>query len=125
MKELIKFEGEHPGKAGILFSSQYNSFNGSALPALNATFESIGGPVDVDWMLRTASFGAGKVLGVSSAAYNIMKPVWNMANQSSPTAGMSEPGHATAAVAAFYWMNTQKTGKDMFSPALQQCDCTK
>ena len=125
LERLLEFDDQQSSARGVLFSSAYNSLNGSELPGLNATFETIGGPVDADWMLRTAGFGSGLVPGLSNAAYYVVKPAWNLVNGASPTAGISEPGHANAPAAAQYWLTSGKSLREIFGPALKQCECMK
>lgn len=49
-----------------MYSANYNAFSFSdPMLGLNTAFESIGGPVNIDWMLRSAGGG----LGVEPYAY--------------------------------------------------------
>ena len=122
--KLIAFDDQQSSALGVLYSSNYNSL-GSALPGLNASFQTVGGPVDGDWMLRSAGFGLGAVPGLANAAYNVMKPVWNFVQGASPNAGISDPSHANAPAAALYWLTSGQSLRQIFAPVLEQCGCTK
>jgi len=125
LQQLIEFDDQQSSALGTLYSHDYNALSfGEKILNLNATFVTIGGPVDADWMLRSAAFGAGYFL-LSEAVYNAGKVFWNVVNGSSPTRGMSEPGHKNAAAAAEAWLRSGKSLREIFAPALKQCGCMR
>ena len=122
----------------ILLTTKYNMFSFSEdVLNLNASFDSIGGKVDLDWMIRS-SFPVPKVGG---AGYYIGKPAWNIINMFpatsksiangkwnignyNPFRNMNEEGHRNApAAAAYYWSNPNVKISDMFAPAIKECKC--
>jgi hypothetical protein len=122
LQKLINFDNQQSSAMGVLFSLKYNSVSMSDdLLGLNCAFESIGGPVDIDWMLRTAFFGYGSVPGISHALYYVAKPIWNMLNGNSPFTNLFDPSHTNAPSAARYWMNSGLSLSQMFAPAIETC----
>jgi hypothetical protein len=103
---------------------------------LNCSFESIGGSVDIDWMLRSAFFGAGS-FNLARSFYILEKYFWNSVNMvastpkyyegkitlsdMNPFTGMYEPGHWNAPDATTYWLHNGQTIEQIFSPALEEC----
>jgi hypothetical protein len=98
------------------------SFSDSIL-GLNADFPTIGGPVDADWMLRSAAGGLGRVPGLSHAIYNSGKMIWNIAKRKNPLYNLNQAGNANAPSAARMWLTEGKTLSEIFEPALQECRC--
>ena len=122
LQKLIDFDNQQSSSRGVLFSSTYHSgsFEDDIL-GLNCSFESVGGLVDIDWMLRTAAFGLGSIPLVSHAVYWVAKPSWNMVNGNSPFTNINDPGHANAPSAARYWMSSGMNLSQIFAPALEKC----
>ena len=66
-KKLIEHDDKQSSALGVTCSKEYNSFSfNDAILGLNCDFESNGGPVDVDWMLRSAAGPLGVVPGISN-----------------------------------------------------------
>jgi RHS repeat-associated protein len=127
-KELIEFERTQSSALGVIWSLDYNSL-GKKLTLLNCDFESIGGPVDVDWMLRVAGFGFGYYDDIAKSLYLTGKPLWNKIDQTLRNVhvplntNFNGPGHINSPGAANYWLNSGKRLEEMFEPALEDCKC--
>lgn len=124
----------------IIGFSEYNFLSLSKNTInLNASFDSIIGKVDIDWMIRsslpmpiTNTYGMGYYLG---------KPIWNTFNMFpatkqaiktgqwnishyNPFRNMTEEGHANAPNAIKYYYGTPNmTIEKMFAPAIENCKC--
>jgi RHS repeat-associated protein len=122
-QRLINFDNQQSSSLGVLFAWEYSPLNffGGDIMGLNCSFESIGGPVDIDWMLRTAGWGLGSVPGFSHAAYFFGKPLWNIVNGADYDKNISEPSHFHAPSAARYWMNSGMPLEQLFAPAVEEC----
>jgi hypothetical protein len=111
---------------GVLFSADYNSLSFSEnILSLNADFPSLGGNVDIDWMLRSAAGGLGYVDGLSHATYWSGKMVWNVARIKNPFENISQDGNANAPNAARMWLQEGMKLDEIFAPAIKKCECIK
>ncbi len=127
LMKLIDYERSNPyfifgrDKKYNMLSFEVDTLN------LNASFESIGGKVDIDWMLRVS---------VVPGLYYIAKPAWNVANnvigvknskyRFTPFIGMDEEGHRNAHGAAMFYLIHKGDGmtmEKMFKPAIDNCKC--
>jgi RHS repeat-associated protein len=130
LMDLIKYEKTHV--LPVPFSWQYNPFSLSKkIIDLNASYDSIGGKVDIDWMLRS-NVGLGFANHIS---YYALKVGWNIASamfsgsifsgKVYPFAGMSDEGHKNAPTAAEFKTYNDISFEKMFAPAITKCECMK
>lgn len=90
---------------------------------LNKPYPSIGGDVDIDWMLRSSFYGYGRIPGMSILIYNAGKMTWNVMNRAKPRQNMDIERHQNAAKAAYFWLREGLTLREIFEPAINICDC--
>nr|WP_318035792.1 RHS repeat-associated core domain-containing protein [Ralstonia pseudosolanacearum] len=82
LKKIVEFEKENGKVATVL---QYNPFNFSEdAVALDASFPSVGGPVSIDWMMRSAGGGMTSMPIGNMVSYLAQKSAWNMLNLNVP-----------------------------------------
>ncbi len=125
LADLIALDDEAASPRAVLYSPSFHSlsFRDSIL-GLNENFESLAGPVDIDWMLRSAFYGVGALPGGplwTHGMYFGAKAVWNVASKRSPWSGMSEPGNRNAPLAAAMWLQEGMKLREIFAPALETC----
>jgi hypothetical protein len=119
---LVEFDAQQSSPLGTMYSANYNAFSFSdPMLGLNTAFESIGGPVNIDWMLRSAGGGLGYVPGLSMGIYGTAKAMWNLMNGNSPTTNINAAQNINAPTAALYWLQNGIPLSDLFAPALKQC----
>ena len=121
-------------KLEVIYSWKFNSLSFSEdITALNAAFDSIYGPVDADWMLRSTLGGFGINPVTAYLTYFEGKFVWNGVvgiadminggNGQSPFIGMfDQPDHINAPLVAAKWLWSPKTLEEIFAPALKKCE---
>ena len=121
-------------KLEVIYSWKFNSLSFSEdITALNAAFDSIYGPVDADWMLRSTLGGFGINPVTAYLTYFEGKFVWNgvvgiadMINGGkgqSPFIGMfDQSDHINAPLVAAKWLWSPKTLEEIFAPALKKCE---
>ena len=131
---LIERERAYQGKIYNYFSINqgfpYNEFSISDdLTRLNASFDSIIGKVDGDYMLRIASAMSLNPIqseGMYDLTYKEMKYTWNTINvlitqKGSFSMGMNEEGHKNSSKAAYLYSKGLQL-KDLFYPAIAKCN---
>ncbi|MHB8881658.1 MAG: hypothetical protein ACYC69_09170 [Thermodesulfovibrionales bacterium] len=134
LERLVDYDDKY-GQGAVLLG-RYNSANffTTDLHELNVPFESIAGPVDIDWMLRSSLGGAGRSPEISNAAFYLMKPVWdtvwglrNWIVDGTPLVnpfGYGDKGdksYVNAPSAASAWLLSGMPLRALFAPALEQC----
>lgn len=119
--KLIDY-AEKNGKTKTIMN--YGSFNFSSdMAALDAAFPSRGGLVSVDWMMRSAVYGAGSPLGISFIAYSAAKSWWNIANGTWPWTNLMGEANSNAPSALSAWLyNSDMSLREMFDESLKQCE---
>lgn len=124
LKKLVEFDSQQDSPLGTLFSEDYNalSFSDNML-GLNVDFQTIGDPVDADWMLRSAAGGLGRVPGLSHGVYGAGKMLWNAMNLRNPLSNLTQDGNLNAPSAARMWLTEGRPLSEIFAPALQECGC--
>ncbi len=127
---------EKMGAKNLVRSSEYSAF-GSNVSDLNSPFESVIGPVDIDWMLRTSAYGLGSNEVVGTMIFGSSKIFWNITNpvvkitwlqmpdisDFNPFAQYDDPSYTNAPKAASLYLGGGKRMKDIFAPALKKCEC--
>lgn len=126
LAKLVAFDDKQSSALGTLYSKDYHSlsFRDNML-GLNADFPSIGGNVDIDWMLRSAGYGTGRIPGISHAVYGVGKVIWNSVRLHNPLQNISQDGNLNAPAAARMWLSDGKKLAEIFAPALKECACKK
>jgi hypothetical protein len=124
LKRLIDFDARQDSPHGVLFSKNYHALSFSDdIMGLNADFETIAGPVDADWMLRSAGWGLGHYKLFSHALYGGGKIAWNTARQRNPLENITQTGNLNAPAAATLWLSEGRPLSEIFAPALRECGC--
>ena len=128
LRQLVDFD-QNNGMARTL--DDYHPLS-SKLPDLNNNYDSVDGPVDIDWMFRsTAGLQFGPI--GTQLAYAGGKATWNaISNWGALVTGdhsMSktldswlDPGNMNAPSAAWNYVNKYKSLAKQFEPALKKCD---
>ncbi|MDR2506516.1 MAG: RHS repeat-associated core domain-containing protein [Candidatus Accumulibacter sp.] len=123
---------EANGRWGTLFSREYNALAPPRWPGfpspgdLNCPFESLIGPVDIDWMLRSSFFGLGRVESSARFIFEAGKTVWNIFNRIFTDDKAPHPfdygdsSYTNAPGAAAQWANGVSL-REFFAPALEAC----
>jgi len=122
LKKLLAFDDVQSSPLGVIWSKQYNAFSFSDdMLGLNADFPSKGGNVDIDWMLRTALLGLGRV----TAIYNYYggKILWNSIQLQNPFKNITQEGNLNAPSALYYWFNSGEHLREIFQPWEKECKC--
>ena len=101
LKKLIEYEDIH-GKFKTLGKYNTVSFN-SEFVSLDAAFPSTGGPVSIDWMLRSG--GAGMTIGMAHFTYSFGKIINNSIHLNNPFLNISGEANWNAPTALQYWMH--------------------
>ncbi|MDN4065774.1 MULTISPECIES: hypothetical protein [Ralstonia solanacearum species complex] len=105
---------------------QYNPFNFSEdAVALDASFPSVGGPVSIDWMMRSAGGGATSMPIVNMVSYVAQKSAWNMLNLNVPWMNVNGDSNWNSFPALNSWIYGNMSLAEIFAPALAQCECKK
>ncbi len=121
LKKLIEYE-KNNGKFKTVI--KYNPLNFSDdILQLNASFPSLGGDVDVDWMLRSGGGGTTTYPGGSHMLYLFGKQLWNAIRLKNPTENLLEEANFNGPSALAYWYWNDITLEQLFSPSLQACEC--
>jgi len=123
LKKIVEYENTN-GKTNTIMA--YNTLNFSDdMINLDAAYPSSGGPVSIDWMMKSAAFGAGSLPGISYISYGIQKSWWNIANASAPWKHLAGEANSNAPAALSYWLYTDGVSlSSMFQSALKKCDCS-
>lgn len=123
--KLIELDDGQASPLGVTLSKQYNALSFSEdILSLNSDFESIGGPVDIDWMLRSAGGSLACTPGGSHAVYGAGKVLWNTMRLRNPVENLTQSGNFNSASAARMWMSEGVPLRQIFSPAVNECNCT-
>ncbi|MGZ5078426.1 MAG: hypothetical protein ACXWHZ_02655 [Usitatibacter sp.] len=123
---LLGAEARGGGPGSILFSMDYHSANfgrGEAsenIRGLNCPFDTTIGPVDADWMLRTALYGAAGDPGVAQGTFYAAKAGWNIRNGTAPWAEMGDASYRNAPDAATLFVLGYPL-RQLFDPARRKC----
>lgn len=127
LKELIEFDDQCTSPLCVVFSYKYHALNfvwgENDSAGLNKPYPSIGGDVDIDWMLRSSFYGMGRFPGVALAAHTGGKIVWNIVNGSRPTQNMEAERHKNAPAAAYMWLKEGLRLREIFEPSIKKCHC--
>jgi RHS repeat-associated protein len=121
LKQLVQFEASH-GK--FLTIAAYTANFSDHAVALDAPFQTDGGLVSADWMMRSSLFGITAAPGLSWMSYRLIKSSWNAVNLQVPWSNISgrANSNAPAALSDWYWHSDQ-TLATIFAPALKKCAC--
>ncbi|PIE48178.1 MAG: hypothetical protein CSA42_00255 [Gammaproteobacteria bacterium] len=125
LKNLLSFERAYDYRPiDIVFSPEYHtlSFKYDML-GLDYPFETAGGKVNPDWLLRSAGYGSGAFPGMTFLNYYGEKMAWNMMNGNNPFTNIQAEEHLNAAAAAMDWLQGDITLNELFSDALNKCQC--
>ena len=123
LKRIISYDSAH-SKTETIF--KYNTLHFSEdTTALDASFPSLGGPVSIDWMMRSAGAGATSLPGISFISYGIQKSWWNIANGNVPWTNMASEPNWNAPSALSAWLYGEQSLEQLFAPAMSQCGCGK
>ena len=135
---LIEIDDAY-GAWGVVVSKEFRATNfGGHKPSpanLHAAFPSIYGPVELDWMLRTAGSGLAAFPGLGYAAYFPAKFTWNV---SSTLMGVyDEPNYnpfhnmftwsylkSPGVVTIWLWGRGKGNLRKIFAPAMSECECS-
>jgi hypothetical protein len=124
----VNYEKEH-GKMETV-AGAYNPLNNDRLIPLNEPCDSIFGPIDVDWMLRSSGFGMSGVPGVGGFSawldYRVEKFYWNIirsfGGREIEFDSIFDPTNEMAPHAANRWLSDDAlTLERVFKPALDEC----
>lgn len=91
--------------------------------------ESLGRPVSIDWMMKSADAGLTTGSIDSMATYLAGKTIWGtistLAGRANhPFQNLTNPANLNSPTALAYWYNNADvTLENMFSPAIKQCQC--
>jgi RHS repeat-associated protein len=133
LRELVEYERRH-GKWGTLM--EYNLLNNDKLVPLNHNYESIYGPVDVDWMFRVSMMGLSGVPyfgGLwAEETYLAGKLFWNTARAlvisevyDLEYGSVFEEGNWNSWQVVHRWLSGDLTLEEIFRPALERCECDR
>ena len=124
LQKIIDYEKKN-GKFQTILT--YNPFNFSSDAVdLDAAFESTGGPVSIDWMMRNAGFGITTLPGLPMFTYSFGKQLRNTMALNNPWLNIENEANLNSASALSYWYYGESgsiTLESMFSPAVKQCKC--
>lgn len=123
LRNLVAYADNNSKWATI---NKYNPINFSPdMAALDAAFPSVGGPVSIDWMMRSAGpWGATSLPGLSYLAYGGAKSWWNVGNGNVPWLNLAGEANSNAPSALSHWYySSDVTLKEMFSESLKVCEC--
>ncbi|WP_162172812.1 RHS repeat-associated core domain-containing protein, partial [Snodgrassella communis] len=124
LKLFIEYDDHCSSPRCVIFSRKYHAFSfKEEILGLNKPVPSIGGDVDIDWMLRSSFYGYGRIPGVSILIHGVGKGIWNIANRVAPTQNMDQERHQNAAKAAYFWLSQGLTLREIFEPAIETCQC--
>jgi RHS repeat-associated protein len=124
LKLLIEYDDHCSSPRCVIFTKKYHAFSMKEdMLGLNRPVPSIGGDVDVDWMLRSSFYGYGRIPGMSFIIYGVGKRAWNIANGVEPTRNMDQERHQNAPKAAYFWLSQGLTLREIFEPAIETCQC--
>lgn len=85
---------------------------------------SLGGPVSIDWMMKSGGGGFTSWPVLSRYAYVIGKSTWNIINRTSPAKNMNGISNSNGSSAFSYWaFEDGMTLEKLFSPAVEECKC--
>lgn len=120
LQRLIDYDNSHSkidtlGAYGTLSSSDDSV-------ALDAAFPSTGGPVSIDWMMRSGGYGLTSLPPFNFLAYSFGKQIWNLMNGTNPYTNISSPANFNAPTALTAWLYGRMSLAEMFAPALQECE---
>ena len=121
LKKIVDYESKN-GKLQTVLKYNPLNFSGDAI-ALDAAFPSTGGPVSIDWMMRSGGAGLTLLPGLPMFTYSLGKQVNNLLNGNSPWTNISGVANMNAPSALSYWMYSDDSLAKMFAPALKQCTC--
>ncbi len=119
LKRIIDYDNTHT-KIRTLWAYGTLNFSNDML-ALDAAFPSIGGPVSIDWMMRSGGYGATSIPPMSLLSYSFGKQLWNLMSGTGPYTNISSPANLNAPTALTAWLYGGKSLEKMFGPALQEC----
>lgn len=126
LKKIVDYEATN-GKLATVAKFNPLNFSPDAV-ALDAAFQSQGGPVSIDWMMRSAMGGLTTLPGTPLFSYSIGKQLNNVIHGNSPFTNIGNPANLNAPTALSYWYygdNGSMTLARLFAPALAQCGCGK
>jgi RHS repeat-associated protein len=122
LRKIIAYEKAN-GKWKTLW--RYNPVNFSDYSvSLDAAYQSTGGQVSIDWMMRSGVFGLTANLITGTAAYILGKELNNSIHGNNPLLNINGEANSNAPSAVSYWFhNKDVTLETMFEPALRECSC--
>jgi len=113
LKDLIDYERDN-GKASTMI--EYGPLSDKAM-SLNSTYDSVFGPVDVDWMMTSNAWVLGNI-AEQQTVYYIMKTAWDITNyfiRNKPIT-IFEPSNSNAPTVAYWWRFSDMTLAQIFAP---------
>ena len=120
---LLDYEKEN-GK--LQTAIKYNPLNFSyEFVSLDAAYPSLGGPVSIDWMLRSGMGGLSRDNLDAKTAYSLGKMLNNAIHLNNPFTNFWGEANSNAPHAYTYWMNNEITLEELFAPSVAECKCKK
>lgn len=124
LNRIVNYEAAN-GKLATVMKYHPVNFSDYAV-ALDAAFESLGGPVSVDWMMRSAMGGFTTLPGAALITYSVGKQINNIIHGNGPLTNIENPANLNAPFALSYWYygdGGAMTLRRLFAPALAKCEC--
>ncbi len=122
--KIVDYEKKH-GKFNTVMAYNPLNFSSDAV-SLDAAYPSLGGPVSIDWMMRSGGFGITTLPGLPMFTYSLGKQVNNLIHRNNPYTNIGGEANLNSPSAMSYWYygeNGTVTLEKMFAPAIKECKC--